>query len=147
MRLLKWWMIFANCPQGAERHSSRLLIQGTKVLVASVMLERRSYIWNKNDGTLFQNPILMSPTPQKQHENHSSSSLSWWFRYIDFPDLLSDTDIMCVLCDQPLNIYHERLTALHWDRPARRRGSGVQLTEIVNIAAESGIDVELFQIR
>ena len=61
----------------------------------------------------------MSPTPQKQHQNHSSSSLSWWFRYIDFPDLLSDTDIMCVLSDQPLNIYHERLTALHWDRPAQ----------------------------
>ena len=82
------------------------------------MLARRRYIWNKNDGTLFQSPILMSPTPQKQHQNHSSSSLSSWFRYNDFPDLLSDTDIMCVLSDQPLNIYHERLTALHRDRPA-----------------------------
>ena len=56
---------------------------------------------------------------------------------------------MCVLCDQPLNIYHERLAALHRDRQARRRGSGVQLTEIVNIpAADNGADdVELFQIH
>ena len=63
--------------------------------------------------------------------------------------MLSDTDKMCVLFDQLLHKHNERLT-LHRDRPAGgagRRGSGVQLTEIVNIAAESGIDVELFQIR
>ena len=56
---------------------------------------------------------------------------------------------MCVLFDQLLHKHNERLT-LHRDRPAGgagRRGSGVQLTKIVNIAAESGIDVELFQIR
>ena len=56
---------------------------------------------------------------------------------------------MCVLSDQPLNIYHERLTALHRDRPAPWERSAVQLTGIVNIpAADNGAnDVELFQIQ